>query len=307
MPGADPGAGPGTGADLTGEQLADLLDLFLGSQDWRTGGTVSNVPAASAGTRGGVFAVTNAIIDADTSNGIFGWAISHVRRAALSLIAPFALENNATGHIPANRVGENPVEGTIPVVAADARSFRFSEPTALAGTTDPVARAAAASANQAAANAQATADSKDDAATWAEEGNPDQIPLDKLANAEAAAVDQQARDAAAAALQAANEAAEAAAENDPYDWAAEGNDALLIPTDKQNFEPIQVQIDEIHEQIAHAQGPITSVVPTIGGGGSSLRYTLPDNLDGVFDVSVRLKARVQVNEFAEHYRPVANL
>ena len=31
---------------------------------------------------------------------------------------------------------------------------------------------------------------------------------------------------------------------------------------------------------------------------SSLRYTLPVDLDGLYDVSVRVKARVQVNEFS---------
>ena len=29
----------------------------------------------------------------------------------------------------------------------------------------------------------------------------------------------------------------------------------------------------------------------------SLRYVLPANLDGLYDVSVRVKARVQINEF----------
>ena len=36
----------------------------------------------------------------------------------------------------------------------------------------------------------------------------------------------------------------------------------------------------------------------LGSGSNSLRYTLPVDLDGLYDVSVRVKARVQINEFA---------
>ena len=38
------------------------------------------LPAATASTRGGVRAITNDVIDTGTSTGIFGWAISHIRR-----------------------------------------------------------------------------------------------------------------------------------------------------------------------------------------------------------------------------------
>ena len=48
------------------------------------------LPAAAPGVRGGVQAITNAIIDTDTSTGIFGWAITHVRRAAGTLIEAWA-------------------------------------------------------------------------------------------------------------------------------------------------------------------------------------------------------------------------
>ena len=44
------------------------------------------LPAATADTRGGVKAVTAAIIDAGTSTGVFGWALSHVRRAAQAVV-----------------------------------------------------------------------------------------------------------------------------------------------------------------------------------------------------------------------------
>ena len=86
--------------------------------------------------------------------------------------------------------------------------------------------------------------------------------------------------------------------DDAYPWATEGNDELLVPTDKVNFEPLQIQIDEIVNEIAHSEGTINSVVGVLGAGSSSLRYTLPIDLDGLYDVSVRVKARVQIDEFA---------
>ena len=46
------------------------------------------------------------------------------------------------------------------------------------------------------------------------------------------------------------------------------------------------------------KGLINSVVGVLGSGSNSLRYTLPVDLDGLYDVSVRVKARVQINEFA---------
>ena len=112
----------------------------------------------------------------------------------------------------------------------------------------------------------------DDAYGWATEGNTDAIPVDKLSNAPGG--------------------------DDAYDWATVGNDALLVPTDKINFAGVQSQIDEIVDEIAHSEGEIIAVVPTIGSGMDSLRYTLPNNLNGLYDVSVRVSARVQVNEFA---------
>ena len=43
--------------------------------------------------------------------------------------------------------------------------------------------------------------------------------------------------------------------------------------------------------------PSNSLVGTLGAGVDSLRYSLPVNLNGVYDVSVKVKSRVQVNEF----------
>ena len=112
----------------------------------------------------------------------------------------------------------------------------------------------------------------DDAYEWATEGNNDAIPADKLTNAPAAG-------------------------DDAYPWATEGNDDLLVPTGKVNLDAVQSQIDDIHEQLAHSEGAITAVVGVLGSGNDSLRYTFPTSLNGIYDVSVRIKAKVQVNEF----------
>ena len=60
------------------------------------------LPAAAPGVRGGVQAVTNTIIDADTSTGIFGWAISHVKRVIIALVPAWARDD--TTPIPANKL-----------------------------------------------------------------------------------------------------------------------------------------------------------------------------------------------------------
>ena len=113
----------------------------------------------------------------------------------------------------------------------------------------------------------------DDAWAWAEQGNTDDIPLSKLALAPGGV--------------------------DPPDvesWALAG-DQTLIPQGKVNYLAVQVQIDEIHEQLAHSAGDITEIVGVAGGGGSSLRYALPTGLDGLYDLSVTCEAMVQINEF----------
>ena len=54
-------------------------------------------PLQAATVRGGVLAVTNDIIDADSSTGVFGWMLSHVRSAlATAVVAPWAREGNTT-------------------------------------------------------------------------------------------------------------------------------------------------------------------------------------------------------------------
>ena len=85
--------------------------------------------------------------------------------------------------------------------------------------------------------------------------------------------------------------------NAPYDWAQAGNDALQVPTTKVNLTGVQQQIDTITGELAHGAGAITVVVGQLGAGNDSLRYTIADATFGFVDMSVTVKARVQVNEF----------
>ena len=89
---------------LTGDQIAALLDTAIGT-DWRTGGTGTpyTLPASTSSTRGGVLAVTNSIIDTGTSTGIFGWAISHVKRAINAIVPEWARDGNGL-RIPAEKL-----------------------------------------------------------------------------------------------------------------------------------------------------------------------------------------------------------
>ena len=48
------------------------------------------LPAASSATRGGVRAITNAIIDAATSQAIYGWSMGHVRRLIEAIVPSWA-------------------------------------------------------------------------------------------------------------------------------------------------------------------------------------------------------------------------
>ena len=57
-------------------------------------------------TRGGVFAITNAIIDTGTSTGVFGWAISHVKRVVSAALTAAGLTSAAIGRIPAQDIPE---------------------------------------------------------------------------------------------------------------------------------------------------------------------------------------------------------
>lgn len=98
------GTSPGTGTDLTGREIAALLDTFLGTQDWRTGGTVARVPAASEAVRGGVFGITDAKVDAETDTDWFAWTISHVKRLINRVVPAWARSASTTDTIPAGRL-----------------------------------------------------------------------------------------------------------------------------------------------------------------------------------------------------------
>ena len=112
----------------------------------------------------------------------------------------------------------------------------------------------------------------DDAFEWATEGNTDAIPAGKLTLAPSGE-----------------------GGDDAYEWATEGN-LDVIPSGKVNLDSVQSQIDDIHDQLAHAEGTIIEVVGQLGTGNDTLRYTLPVNLNGVYDISAKVTAKVQVNE-----------
>ena len=61
------------------------------------------LPAAAAAKRGGVNAVTNSIIDANTSTGIFGWGLSHIRRI-IGAVVPSWARAGSGGTFPASVV-----------------------------------------------------------------------------------------------------------------------------------------------------------------------------------------------------------
>ena len=65
------------------------------------------LPAAASGVRGGVQAVTNSIIDTGTSTGIFGWAISHIKKLIKSGVSDWAEATN-TDAIPAEKLTNAP-------------------------------------------------------------------------------------------------------------------------------------------------------------------------------------------------------
>ena len=78
---------------------------------------------------------------------------------------------------------------------------------------------------------------------------------------------------------------------------AETGNSDRWPTDKVNLDGVQLQLDEIVDQLVHSAGDVTNVDGQLGVGNDSLRYTIPNNVAGNFDVSVRVKARVQINDF----------
>ena len=66
------------------------------------------LPAAAAGVRGGVQSITNDIIDNDTSTGVFGWMISHVRRLITRTVPHWArMGNNGDTTLPASVLADD--------------------------------------------------------------------------------------------------------------------------------------------------------------------------------------------------------
>ena len=66
------------------------------------------LPAAAAGVRGGVQSITNDIIDNDTSTGVFGWMISHVRRLITRTVPHWArMGNNGDTMLPASVLADD--------------------------------------------------------------------------------------------------------------------------------------------------------------------------------------------------------
>ena len=66
------------------QDIAELIPLIQAKGDPYV------LPAAAPGVRGGVQAVTNAIMDTGTSTGIFGWGLSHVRRMIEAIVPSWA-------------------------------------------------------------------------------------------------------------------------------------------------------------------------------------------------------------------------
>ena len=110
------------GTDGTGDDAAT----------WAEAGNTDLIPAAkmraaNSNERGAVRAGTNAIIDTDSGATVLGWSLNHLRRMVQRIVPTWARIDSPSGHIPADRIGENPTPGTVPVVKADGRAFRFTE------------------------------------------------------------------------------------------------------------------------------------------------------------------------------------
>ena len=101
----------GTGADETARNAAAANTAALtahaandGAHHVKTPAYV--LPAAAPNVRGGVQAITNAVIDADTSTGIFGWGLSHVKRVINALVPQWARTGTGTT-LPASVIGDD--------------------------------------------------------------------------------------------------------------------------------------------------------------------------------------------------------
>lgn len=87
---------PSTNSGVTADDANNELDV--------SGGTPYTLPAASPSTRGGVLAITQAIVDAGTSTGQFAWSIANVLRAVRSQIAQWSRRGDVS-QIPVEKLG----------------------------------------------------------------------------------------------------------------------------------------------------------------------------------------------------------
>ena len=177
-----PASGDGVSGGITAGQLIALLADTLAAG--------ANVEITRQGNTF-VFSATGDISANDDVARMLAAAAQATADAATTpdqaeaLIATFARESNPSGHIPTGLVGENPVAGTIPVVAVGGRVFRFTEPAVILGdgppATDQVARNAAAAAQATADEALGAEQGGDDAYEWATVGNDElQVPTAKV-------------------------------------------------------------------------------------------------------------------------------
>ena len=162
------------GGGLTEAEVVEIVDAAIAM----LGGSDYVLPAAAPGVRGGVLAVTSAIIDTGTSTGVFGWAPSHVRRMIHSIVPAWGRTGN-TDAIPYEKIAAS-FDG---VLQDDPREINFLQQIGLdgaltgvgiAGNVLTVLRRTGAAVQL---NLPAAAPAP---ATWARAGNDDVIPALKL-------------------------------------------------------------------------------------------------------------------------------
>ena len=90
------------------DQSAVDARVRAGVLDFAETGDTSNVPAAklpdaTAGDKGAVRAVTDALVDTEAGTSVLGWSINHVKRLVFRIIPSWAHAGN-TDQIPANKL-----------------------------------------------------------------------------------------------------------------------------------------------------------------------------------------------------------
>ena len=95
---------PSTNAGVTADDANQELDV-------REGGSTYTLPAATPTTRGGVLGATQAIVDAGTSTGIFGWSIANLLRLIRTQVISWARPGDVST-IPAAKLGSGQRDGS---------------------------------------------------------------------------------------------------------------------------------------------------------------------------------------------------